>query len=76
MESPHKHALDHLVQRGVPINYSGDIGRMSQEVADMSERLAGIEQSPIPKQGPEHYAWVLERGRRGACSYRGTSVPE
>jgi hypothetical protein len=60
-----EHALDHLDQRGDPIDYSGEIGRMSQDVAGMSERLAGIEQSPILKQGPEHYARMLERGGEG-----------
>ncbi|MBD8665921.1 hypothetical protein IFT59_22015 [Rhizobium sp. CFBP 8752] len=60
-----EHALDHLDQRGAPIDYSGEIGRMSQDVAGLSERLAGIEQSPILRQGPEHYARVLERGGEG-----------
>ena len=60
-----EHALDHLDQRSAPIDYSGEIGRMSQDVAGMSERLAGIEQSPMLRQGPEHYARVLERGGEG-----------
>ena len=60
-----EHALDHLDQRGVPIDYSGEIGRMSQDVAGIGERLAGIEQSPMLRQGPEHYARVLERGGEG-----------
>ncbi|MCF1450400.1 hypothetical protein FS815_26835 [Agrobacterium vitis] len=60
-----EHALDHLDQRGAPIDYSGELGRMSQDVAGMSERLARIEQSPMLRQGPEHYARVLERGGEG-----------
>ncbi|RYH00044.1 MAG: hypothetical protein EON58_01750 [Alphaproteobacteria bacterium] len=60
-----EHALDHLDQRGTPIDYSGELRRMSQDVAGIGKRLAGIEQSPMLRQGPEHYARVLERGGEG-----------
>lgn len=60
-----EHALDQVDQRGAPIDYSVDLGRMSQSVAGITERLAGIEQSPVLRQGPEHYVRVLERGGEG-----------
>ncbi len=40
--------------------YSAELGRMNQNQAMLSERLQGIEQSPL-KHGPEHYARVLEQ---------------
>lgn len=60
-----EYALDQLDQRGAPIDYSTELGLLSQNVAGLSERLAGVEQSPMLRQGPEHYARVLERGGEG-----------
>ena len=60
-----EYALDHLDQRGVPVDYSAELGRLNQSFAGLSERLAGVEQSPMLRQGPEHYARVLERGGEG-----------
>lgn len=60
-----EYALDQLDQRGAPVDYSTELGRLSQNVADLSERLAVVEQSPMLRQGPEHYARVLERGGEG-----------
>jgi hypothetical protein len=60
-----EYALDQLEQRSTPVDYGGELARMSQELGAITERLANIEQSPIHRQGPEHYARVLERGGEG-----------
>ena len=60
-----EYALDQLDQRGSPVDYSTELGRLSQNVAGLSERLSGVEQSPMLRQGPEYYVRVLERGGEG-----------
>ncbi len=56
-----EYALDQLDQRGVAVDYSAEIGRTNQVLAQMNERLQGIEQLPVLRQGAEHYARVIER---------------
>jgi hypothetical protein len=60
-----EYALDQMEQRGAPVDHSGELARMSQELDAISERLANIEQSPLHRHGAEHYARVLERGGEG-----------
>ncbi|MBA9031751.1 DUF6118 family protein [Rhizobium leguminosarum] len=60
-----EYTLDQMEQRGVPVDYSAELGRMNQNQTATNERLQGIEQSPTLKHGPEHYARVIERGGEG-----------
>ncbi|GHD21174.1 DUF6118 family protein [Tianweitania populi] len=53
-------ALDRMEQRGAPVDYSPEIGRMERNQAETNERLQAIEQSSALKHGPEHYARVIE----------------
>lgn len=55
-----EYALDQADQRGIPVDYSAEIGRSNQELASLSERLQGIEQSPALRYGPDHYARLME----------------
>ncbi|PYE29872.1 hypothetical protein C8J35_1283 [Rhizobium sp. PP-F2F-G38] len=57
-----EYTLDQMEQRGAPVDYSAELGRLTQSQVAMSERLQGIEQSPTLKHGPEHFARVIERG--------------
>lgn len=45
-----------------PTDYGPDLGRVVQQLAGVGERLKAVEQSPILRNGPEHYANALERG--------------
>src|SRR5690606_18002670 len=45
-----------------PTDYGPDLGRVVQQLAGVGERLEAVEQSPILRNGPEHYARALERG--------------
>ncbi|MDH2092652.1 DUF6118 family protein [Rhizobium pusense] len=56
-----EYALDQLDQRGMAVDYSAEIGRTNQMLAQINERLRGIEQLPVLRQGAEHYARVIER---------------
>jgi Family of unknown function (DUF6118) len=56
-----EYALDQLDRRGPSVDYSAEIGRTNQMLARISERLQGIEQLPVLRQGAEHYARVIER---------------
>lgn len=44
-----------------PADYSADLGRIVQQLAQVGLHLEAVEKSPILKHGPEHYAGVLER---------------
>ncbi|TAA52391.1 hypothetical protein EXZ48_30300 [Shinella sp. JR1-6] len=57
--------LDQMERRGAPVDYSAELGRMNQNQTATNERLQRIEQSPTLKNGPEHYARVLERSGEG-----------
>ena len=60
-----EYTLDQMDQRGVPIDYSTELGLLSQSVATLTERLQSIEQSPVIRNGPEHYVRILERSGEG-----------
>ncbi|ADZ72832.1 DUF6118 family protein [Polymorphum gilvum] len=48
-----------------PTDYGPDLGRIVQQLAQVGERLQGVEQSPILRNGPQHYAARLERSGEG-----------
>jgi hypothetical protein len=54
-------AFDQFEKFQQPADYSPDLGRITKHLADVDRRLAGVEQSPVLKHGPEHYARTLER---------------
>ena len=58
-------AFDQFERQGAPVDYSADLGRMTQQLATMAERLQAVEKSPVLRQGAEHYARVLERSGEG-----------
>jgi hypothetical protein len=55
-------AFDRIEGLRPPADYSADLGRLVQGLAEVQERLKAVEASPILKKGPEHYARALERG--------------
>lgn len=54
-------AFDQFEKFQQPTDYGPDLGRIVQHVAHVAERLEALEQSPILRNGPEHYARALER---------------
>lgn len=58
-------AFDQFERQGAPVDYSADLGTMSQQLAMLAERVQGVEKSPILRQGAEHYARALENGGKG-----------
>ena len=58
-------AFDQLDKIGPPQDYKPELAQLVQQLAGVAERLHGVEQSPILRQGPEHYAARLERGGEG-----------
>ena len=54
-------AFDQFEKFQQPADYGPDLGRIVQQLALVAERLEAVEQSPILRQGPEHYARALER---------------
>lgn len=54
-------AFDQFEKFQQPADYSLDLGRITKHLAILDQRLAGVEQSPVLKHGPEHYARTLER---------------
>lgn len=57
-------AFEEFEKHQVALDYGPDLGRIVQQLAQVGERLHGVEQSPILRQGAEHYAARLERGGR------------
>lgn len=55
-------AFDQLEKLQQPTDYGPDLGRIVQQLAYVGERLEAVEQSPMLRYGPEHYARALERG--------------
>lgn len=53
--------LDKFEQFKEPPDYGSDLGKIIQFLAVVDERLEAVEQSPILRNGPEHYARALER---------------
>ncbi|MFK4771704.1 DUF6118 family protein [Rhizobium sp. ZW T2_16] len=58
-------AFDQLERQGATVDYSAELGRMTQQLAVMGEHLQAIHQAPVLRQGAEHYARVLERSGEG-----------
>lgn len=58
-------ALDKSEKIRQPPDYGSDLGKIIQFLAVVDERLAAVEQSPILRNGPEHYARALERSGEG-----------
>ena len=58
-------AFDQLDKMGPPQDYKPELAQLVQQLAAVAERLHGVEQSPILRQGPDHYAARLERGGEG-----------
>ena len=54
-------AFDQFEKFRQPTDYGPDLGRVVQQLALVAERLETVEQSPILRNGPEHYARALER---------------
>lgn len=61
-------AFDRLESQGTPIDYSADLGRMTQQLATVAEHLQAIEKSPVLRHGAEHYARTFERSGQGLVS--------
>ena len=58
-------ALDKSEKIRQPPDYGSDLSKIIQFLAVVDERLAAVEQSPILRNGPEHYARALERSGEG-----------
>ena len=58
-------AFDQFEKIRQPPDYGPDLGKIIQFLAVVEERLAAVEQSPILRNGPEHYARSLERSGEG-----------
>ena len=54
-------ALDKSEKIRQPPDYGPDLGKIIQFLAVVEERLEAVEQSPILRNGAEHYARALER---------------
>ena len=58
-------ALEQSEKFRQPPDYGPDLGRIVQQLALVAERLEAVKQSPILRNGPEHYARALERSGEG-----------
>lgn len=58
-------AFDQLDKIGPSQDYKPELAQLVQQFAGVAERLHGVEQSPILRQGPQHYAAALERSGEG-----------
>lgn len=58
-------AFDQFERQGAPIDYSPDLGRVTQQLSTMTERINALEKLPLLRQGPEHYARLLEKSGEG-----------
>lgn len=54
-------AFDQFEKYREPPDYGPDLGKIIQFLAVVDERLEAVEQSPILRNGAEHYARALER---------------
>jgi len=55
-------AFDQFEKFQQPTDYGPDLGRIVQQLAHVGKRLEAVEQSPVLRNGPDHYARALERG--------------
>ena len=58
-------ALDQFERQGAPIDYSADLGQLTQGLGLVAERLNAVEQLPLLRQSAEHQARILERTGEG-----------
>lgn len=58
-------AFEEFDRQGPAQDYMPELAQIVQQLAHVAERLHGVEQSPILRQGAEHYAACLERGGEG-----------
>lgn len=58
-------ALDRFEEIGPAADYRPEFGKVAQQLAAVAEHLQGVEQSPVLRNGPEHYARALERSGEG-----------
>lgn len=58
-------AFDQLERQGATVDYSAELGRITQQLTVVGEHLQAIHQAPVLRQGAEHYARVLERSGEG-----------
>ena len=58
-------AFEEFDRHGPPQDYKPELAQIVQQLAHVAERLHGVEQSPILRQGAQHYAAVLERSGEG-----------
>lgn len=58
-------AFERQEQYQQPADYSADLGQIVKQLGHVGERLQGVEQSPVLRQGTEHYARALERSGEG-----------
>ena len=58
-------AFEEFDRQGPAQDYKPELAQIVQQLAHVGERVHGVEQSPILRQGAEHYAARLERGGEG-----------
>ena len=58
-------AFEEFDRHGPPQDYKPELAQIVQQLAHVGERVHGVEQSPILRQGAQHYAAVLERSGEG-----------
>jgi hypothetical protein len=58
-------AFEEFDRQGPAQDYKPELAQLVQQLAHVAERLHGVEQSPILRQGAQHYAAALERGGEG-----------
>ncbi len=58
-------AFEEFDRQGPTQDYKPELAQLVQQLAHVAERLHGVEQSPILRQGAQHYAAALERSGEG-----------
>ena len=58
-------AFEEFDRQGPAQDYKPELAQIVQQLAHFGERLQGVEQSPILRQGAQHYAAALERSGEG-----------
>lgn len=58
-------AFEEFDRQGSAQDYKPELAQIVQQLARVGERVHGVEQSPILRQGAQHYAAALERGGEG-----------
>ena len=58
-------AFEEYDRQGPAQDYKPELAQIVQQLAHVAERLHGVEQSPILRQGAQHYAAALERSGEG-----------